>query len=164
MLFRSGLLHSTYRIVHAGTTTDASTRKTTRKGPYSRSVNNANGMNNLSYSTCKQRKTILVLILLAQGSFRKRPFVVPRHRCHADKRAPVRCNQIELFHELTKIGQVEVDTPGGESLAFTLRHGDEDGIAVVGFCRENEKYFPDEQECVVTLMQELSSWPCCGNL
>jgi len=35
------------------------------------------------------------------------------------------------------IGQVEVDTPGGESLAFTLRHGEEEGIAVVTFCREN---------------------------
>lgn len=58
---------------------------------------------------------------------------------------------------LPKIGQVEVDAPGGESLAFTLRHGEEDGIAVVDFCRENEKVFPDEQECVVTLMQEISS-------
>ncbi|CAM9253016.1 unnamed protein product [Ectocarpus sp. 4 AP-2014] len=52
--------------------------------------------------------------------------------------------------------QVEVDAPGGESLAFTLRQGEEEGIAVVGFCRDNEEVLPDEQACVVTLMQEMS--------
>ncbi|CBJ34147.1 conserved unknown protein [Ectocarpus siliculosus] len=52
--------------------------------------------------------------------------------------------------------QVEVDAPGGESLAFTLRQGEEEGIAVVGFCRDNEGVLPDEQACVVTLMQEMS--------
>ncbi len=55
------------------------------------------------------------------------------------------------------IGQVEVDAPGGESLAFTLRHAEEEGIAVVSFCRENVELLPDEQECVVMLMQEISS-------
>ncbi|CAM9283759.1 unnamed protein product [Ectocarpus fasciculatus] len=52
--------------------------------------------------------------------------------------------------------QVEVDAPGGESLAFTLRQGEDEGIAVVRFCRDNEGVLPDEQACVVTLMQEMS--------
>ncbi|CAM9697124.1 unnamed protein product [Ectocarpus sp. 12 AP-2014] len=52
--------------------------------------------------------------------------------------------------------QVEVDAPGGESLAFTLRQGEEEGIAVVGFCRDNLGVLPDEQACVVMLMQEMS--------
>lgn len=52
--------------------------------------------------------------------------------------------------------QVEVDAPGGESLAFTLRGDEEEGSSVVGFCRENKRVLPDEQECVVTLMQEIA--------
>ncbi|CAM9385228.1 unnamed protein product [Scytosiphon promiscuus] len=53
--------------------------------------------------------------------------------------------------------QVEIDAPGGESLAFILRGEEEEGNAVVGFCRENSRILTDEQECVVTLMQELSA-------
>lgn len=55
------------------------------------------------------------------------------------------------------IGQVEVDAPGGESLAFTLHHGEEEGMAVVDFCRVNAEVLPDEQACVVMLMQEIAA-------
>ncbi|CAM9139051.1 unnamed protein product [Hapterophycus canaliculatus] len=65
------------------------------------------------------------------------------------------------FHRMDDPGrpilQVEVDAPGGESLAFILRGDEEEGNAVVGFCRENNKVLPDEQECVVTLMQEIAA-------
>lgn len=51
---------------------------------------------------------------------------------------------------------MEVDGPEGASLAFTLMHGQDAGSAAVDFCRENRKHLPDEQECVITLMQEMS--------
>lgn len=62
-----------------------------------------------------------------------------------------------LPRECFPIGQVEVDAPGGESLAFTLHHGEEEGMAVVDFCRANAGVLPDEQACVVMLMQEIAS-------
>lgn len=67
--------------------------------------------------------------------------------CESFRYVPSRVN-----HE-----QVEVDTPNGESLAFMLRHGDEEGTAIVVFCRDNQADFPDEQACVIALMQELHS-------
>lgn len=51
-----------------------------------------------------------------------------------------------------------MEASGGESLAFVLKHGEDAGRAVVGFCRENQKALPDEQTCVITLMQEMSAW------
>lgn len=90
--------------------------------------------------------------------YTKMPFVGSGHRCIAESRTPILFETVTRLRACFQNRQVEVDAPGGESLAFTLRHGEEDGIAVVGFCRENENAFPDEQECVVTLMQEISSW------
>ncbi|CAM9130121.1 unnamed protein product, partial [Laminaria digitata] len=52
--------------------------------------------------------------------------------------------------------QVEVESPEGEYLAFTLRHGEEAGSAAVGFCRDNHRALPDEQACVIRLIQEMS--------
>lgn len=51
-------------------------------------------------------------------------------------------------------GQVEVETPRGEWLAFILRHGQEPGAAMVAFCRKHRPDFPDEQACVNTLKRE----------
>lgn len=84
-------------------------------------------------------------------------FVASRHLCDDRQKSVRTLYTNHTSPRLFFIWQVEVDAPGGESLAFTLHHGEEDGIAVVGFCRENERVFPDEQECVVTLMQEISS-------
>lgn len=50
---------------------------------------------------------------------------------------------------------MEIDAPNGESLAFVLQHGEDAGTAAVAFCRENVMLLPDEQECVVRLVQEM---------
>lgn len=51
-------------------------------------------------------------------------------------------------------GQVEIETPRGEWLAFILRHGEELGAEVFAFCRKNRQDFPDEQACVNMLKRE----------
>lgn len=49
--------------------------------------------------------------------------------------------------------QVEIDAPGGESIAFVLQHGKDAGREAVRFCRENQALLLDEQGCVIKLMQ-----------
>lgn len=55
-------------------------------------------------------------------------------------------------------GQVEIETPRGEWLAFILRHGEELEAEGVAFCRKNRQDFPDEQDCVNTLKREADRW------